>query len=121
MDLLLRYGGDALWVIAMAMMATVSRTGFRRIPPGEATPAPWNFSGGAGPRSSRALALLFTPTAALLTGLGLMLVAADHGADAEGVLVFGARALLASLFALVHVTHVKGALAVLEAEGKLRP
>src|SRR4051812_40489794 len=100
MDLLLRYGGDALWVIAMALMAGVSRTAFRRIPKGQPTPAPWNFSGGTGPRTSRGVALLFTLAAAFLTGTGLMLVAADHGADAEGVLIFGARALLASLFAL---------------------
>jgi hypothetical protein len=120
MELFLRYGGDALWVLAMALMAAVSLTGFRRIPPGEPVPAPWNFSGGTGPRSSRAMALLFTPTAAFLTGAGLMLVAADHDTGVEAVLVFGARALLASLFALVHVTHVKGALAALEAEGRLR-
>ena len=120
MELFLRYGGDALWVIAMALMAAVSRTAFRRIPQGEPVPAPWNFSGGAGPRTSRAMALLFTPTAAFLTGAGLMLIAADHEADAQGVMIFGARILLASLFALVHVTHVKGALAVLDAEGKLR-
>ena len=122
MDLFLRYGGDILWAIALGIMANASRTAFRRIPPGTPTPAPWNFSGAAGPRTARRLALMLTPTAAFLIGAGLVIVAGTHGAaDAEAVMVFGARALLAALLALVHLTHVRGALVVLGAEGKLRP
>jgi hypothetical protein len=116
-ELFLHYGGDLLWVLAMAIIASTSRTAFRRIPEGVAVPAPWG-----GPRVSRGLALMFTPTAAFLAGLGLALLAVDHGfEDAQAMLIFGARALLAALFALSHLTHVKGALAALDAEGKLRP
>jgi len=122
MDIILRYGGDILWAIALGLMANISRTGFRRIPPGTPTPAPWNFGGAPGPRAPRALALLFVPTAAFFIGAGLVIVAATHTeSDAQSVLIFGARALLAALFALVHVTHVRGALNVLEAENRLRP
>jgi hypothetical protein len=122
MDLLIRFGGDILWVIAMGLMASISLTAFRRIPPGTPTPAPWNFSGAKGPRAPRWLALTLTLTVAFFVGAALLTVAALHArVDAAAVMIFGARALLASLFALVHVTHVRGALLVLEAEGRLRP
>lgn len=122
MDLILRYGGDILWAIALGIMANASRTAFRRIPPGTPTPAPWNFTGSTGPRTARGLALMFTPTAAFFIGAGLLLIAGTHGAvDSEAVMIFGARALLASLLALVHLTHLRAALAALQAEGKLKP
>jgi hypothetical protein len=121
MDFVLRYGGDLLWAISLGLMANISRVGFRRIQPGTPTPAPWNFGGVHGPRAPRLLALTFTPAVAFVISVGLLYVAWTHrGADSQAVLIFGARALLASLFALVHVTHVRGALAVLQAEGKLR-
>jgi hypothetical protein len=117
MDLFFRYGGDMLWAIALGIMASMSRTAFRRIPPGEPVPAPWG-----GPRVSRGLALMFTPTVAFFVGAGLLFIAATHGAvDAQAMIIFGSRALLAALFALAHVTHLKGALATLEAEGRLEP
>ena len=121
MELVYRYGGDLLWAISLGIMANISLVAFRRIPPGTPTPAPWGFGGAQGSRTPRLLAVTFTPVVAFLVSVGLLYVAWTHaGADSQAVLIFGARALVASLFALVHVTHLRGALTVLEAEGKLR-
>jgi hypothetical protein len=121
MAFLVHYGGDLLWAIAMGVMANFSRLAFLAIPPGTPTPAPWNFWGAKGPRAPRALALVFTPTIAFLVGAALVVVAATHRTvDSAAIIIFGARALLAALFALAHLTHLRGALNVLEAEGKLR-
>jgi hypothetical protein len=122
MDLFLRYGGDLLTVIALGLMASMSLTAFRRVPKGVAVPAPWNFSGAQGPRAPRAVALTLTVVIAFFVGAALEILAWGHaGADPAAVMIFAARALIASLFALVHVTYLRAALTVLEAEGKLRP
>jgi hypothetical protein len=119
---LLRYVGDALWIISLSVMAGASREAAKRIDP--ETKVPMQFGRDDTPqlRAKRNFALAFNPCFALVVGLLLLAFnakAATSGPDAPFILL-GVRAVIAALFALAHLRWLKHAMDVLKAEGTLK-
>jgi hypothetical protein len=98
----LSYAGDALWVIALAIMFSASRTAWGETA-GRGKVA---FLGGHAPR---AVALWLLPAASLAASLWLVLQARQAQGD-MAVIVFGVRAVSAALLALLHLRWVAQAL-----------
>ena len=96
------YAGDALWVLALAIMFSASRHAWNETTSRQALP----FLGGQAPR---VIALWMLPTATFAASLWLLLQARQ--ADGDMILVvFGVRATLAALLALLHLRWVGQAL-----------
>ncbi|MDB5447911.1 MAG: hypothetical protein JWQ97_3228 [Phenylobacterium sp.] len=109
------YVGDALWVIALSIMFGASRQAWRRIPPGVRPPL-------MGARLPRGLAVWALPGAAFLLSLWFALAARQWSEDGDtAFIVFGVRAVSASLLALLHLRWLGAGLKVLEREGVLKP
>jgi len=89
------YAGDALWVIALAIMFGASRQAWKQT----ADRPSLRFLGG---RAPRAVALWLLPAASFLASLWLALQARG-AAEETALLVFGVRAVSASLLALLHL------------------
>ncbi|HXA38985.1 MAG TPA: hypothetical protein VNW53_08305 [Phenylobacterium sp.] len=102
LDTGLAYGGDALWVIALAVMFAASRHAWGQTAGREKLP----FLGGHAPR---AVALWLLPAAAFAASLWLVLQARQAQGD-MAVIVFGVRAVSAALLALLHLRWVAQAL-----------
>jgi hypothetical protein len=98
----LTYLGDALWVVALAIMFGASRQAWGRTQPGERLKLPIGEVG-------RGLALWALPAAAFAFSLWLALQARAQTGDAA-VIVFGLRATAASLLALLHLRWLNVAL-----------
>jgi hypothetical protein len=99
---ILRYLGDALWVIALAIMFSASRTAWGRTRPGEKLRLPIGEVG-------RGLGVWALPGAAFAFSLWLALQAREQEGDVA-VIVFGVRATGASLLALLHLRWLKAAM-----------
>jgi hypothetical protein len=109
------YIGDALWVVALSIMFSTSRQAWRRIPPGVKPPL-------MGVRLPRMLVVWALPGAAFLLSLWLALAARQWSGDGDiAFIVFGVRAVLASLLALLHLRWLEASLKALEREGQLKP
>jgi KUP system potassium uptake protein len=114
-------GGDALWILALAMMASFTLAAWKRIGADARVPVLWK-AGAPLARAPRWAALLALPLLAFAIGAWLQVESRQPGRDLAGALVvLGVRATLAPLFALLHLGRVQKALAILEAEGALRP
>jgi hypothetical protein len=98
----LSYAGDALWVIALTIMFSASRTAWNETAGREELP----FLGGQAPR---AIALWLLPVASFAVSLWLVLRAREAEGD-MAVIVFGVRATLAALLALLHLRWLSQAL-----------
>lgn len=98
----LAYGGDALWVVALAIMFAASRRGWGQT--ADRTTLP--FLGGQAPR---AVALWLLPVATFAASLWLVLQA-RQAQDDMAVIVFGVRAVTAALLPLLHLRWVAEAL-----------
>jgi hypothetical protein len=113
--------GDVLWIFALSLMAGASRMAWRKIPKGVAVPVLWSGSNTTLARAPRLWALATLPIVAFV--LSLFLLAGAHAAAAwsvEAVLMFGVRATLAAIFALVHLSQVRRALNQLAEEGQIK-
>ncbi len=109
------YVGDALWVLALSIMFAASREAWRRIPAGVRAPL-------LGVRLPRGLALWSLPGAAFLLSLWFALSARTWSAEADqAFIVFGVRAVSASLLALLHLRWLGASLKALQREGRLNP
>ena len=96
------YAGDARWVIALAIMFGASRQAW-----GQTAERPrLRFLGGEAPR---VVALWLLPTASFLASLWLALQARS-AAEEMALVVFGVRAVSASLLALLHLRWLADAL-----------
>ena len=96
------YIGDALWVIALTIMFAASKRAW-----GETTTrATLPFLGG---RAPRAIALWMLPVASFAASLWLLLQAREAQSDMI-LLVFGVRATLSALLAMLHLRWVEQAL-----------
>ena len=96
------YLGDALWVAALTIMFAASRQAWRQTE-GQAKV---RFLGG---QMRRDVALWLLPAASFAASLWLALQA--RAADGDGqVIVFGVRAVSASLLALLHLRWLADAL-----------
>ena len=102
METVLIYAGDALWVVALAIMFGASRQAWSRTRPGERLKLPIGEVG-------RGLALWALPGAAFAFSLWLALEAGGQEGDAA-LIVFGVRATAASLLALLHLRWLASAL-----------
>ncbi len=108
----MHYAADALWILAMALIASTSRGALRRVPVAAKMPM-WG-----GVRLARNLALGIMFGAPLLIGLGLSATSAADGLDAQAaVILFLVRVTLAGVFAVVCLTWLRASLRKLEDEG----
>lgn len=113
--MILTYAGDALWVIALTIMFGASRQAWRRIPPGVKPPL-------MGARLPRLLVVWTLPGAAFLLSLWFALSARTWREDADlAFILFGVRAVSASLLALLHLRWLGQAMTTLGREGQLKP
>jgi hypothetical protein len=100
--LLLAYLGDAMWVICLAVMFSVSLRAWRQTEGRAALP----FLGG---QMRRDVALWLLPAATFAASLGLLVQARNAEGDAA-LIVFGVRAASAPLLTLLHLRWVKASL-----------
>lgn len=108
----LHYAADALWILAMALIASTSRGALKRVPAGVKMPM-WG-----GVRLPRNLALGIMFGAPLLIGLGLSATSAAGRLDAQAAMIlFLLRVTLAGVFAVVCLTWLRASLRTLEDEG----
>ncbi|HZZ66816.1 MAG TPA: hypothetical protein VFE18_01460 [Phenylobacterium sp.] len=96
------FAGDAMWVIALAIMFGASRQAWGQTQGRQKV----RFLGGQMPRG---IALWFLPTAAFVASLWLALQARET-AEETAMVVFGVRAVSAPLLALLHLRWLKDAL-----------
>ena len=112
MLIVLHYVADAMWILAMALIASTSHGALKRVPATVKMPM-WG-----GVRLARNLALGIMFGAPLLIGLGLSATSSAGGLDGQGALIlFLLRVTLAGAFATVCLTWLRGSLRTLEDEG----
>ncbi|THD57894.1 hypothetical protein [Phenylobacterium sp.] len=118
---LLIYVGDALWIVALAIMAAASREAWKRMDADTRVPMVLRRDGSPAFRAMRDVALAAPPAVAFAVSLFLVAGVRNLAMDAdEALILFGVRATLAALFALAHLRWLKAAMAQLEAEGALK-
>ncbi len=114
-------GGDVLWILALALMASFTLAAWKRIGAGVRVPVLWR-AGAPLLRAPRWAALLALPLITFAIGAWLQVESREPGRDLTGALVvLGVRATLAPLFAILHLGRVQKTLAMLEVEGALPP
>ena len=107
--------GDALWILALALMAGASRQALRRTAPGAKVLL-------LGARVGRWAGFCAIPVVAFLASLWLSYAARlPQLAGDMAMLLLGVRGLSASLFALLHLRALSTALRILGREGQLKP
>ena len=120
--MLLSLLGDALWIIALSIMASATLAARRRIDPETRAPLQFALSGRPTFRLKRDLALMAIPGAAFILGLALVAFNRNAAANMEqAVILFGVRATAAALITIGHLRWLKAALDLLESEGALKP
>jgi len=114
--------GDAVWIVAMALIASGSRTGWRRIPDDVRVPMQWRLDKTPTWRAAKRVAFGVTLAVPLVFGLILSAAARDVslGAD-ERLLNFLVRTATAPVFVLIHYAWLRAALKTLASEGALKP
>ena len=114
--------GDALWIIALSIMASTTLAAWKRIDPETTVPLQFALNGKPTVRLRRNLALPLIPTAAFVLGVVLVMANRNAAADPQqAVILFGVRATAAALIAVGHLRWLKAALDQLESEGALKP
>ena len=113
----LSIAGDALWIIALSVMASGARAAFKRAKPDAPTPLPF-----AGDRRARpAVALSLMPAGAFVIGALLLFAHRTSPPGPEDLIWFCLRAIAAALIGLAFLRHLKAALETLQREGQLKP
>ena len=102
LSVIFAYAGDALWVIALSIMFAASRVAWRRTQ-GQARV---RYLGGEGPRL---IALWALPAASFAVSLWPAIQARAALSDTAFIL-FGVRAITASLLALLHLRGLRDSL-----------
>jgi hypothetical protein len=119
---ILTYVGDALWIIALSIMAGASRDAWKRTSPDTRMPMQFRADGAPLWRAKRASALLTLPITAFVVSMVLVVFNRNQAATGDSALIlFGVRATAAALFALAHLRWLKASMTVLEQEGALKP
>ena len=112
--------GDAFWIMALALMFSLSWNSWKRVAPETRVPVAWKDQI-VSARVHRLPALWLVPALAFALGAWLKFESRAPGLDLQGgVIVLGVRLTLAPLAAVLHMTQLRRALATLEAEGQLR-
>ena len=120
MQAILGYAGDALWILAMALIASTSRGALQRIPRDVRVPMQWAAGRRPTWRAGRTAAFALAIGIPLIFGLGL-LVAGRLAEPTDALLVFLVRAATAPVFVLAHIAWLRAALRTLDDEGALKP
>ena len=111
--------GDVLWLLALSIMGGASRMAWGKVKD-VLVPILWSPSGKTVMRAPRAVALASLPTFACLLSLWL-LVESRRPLDLNvGIILLCVRAILAAIFAVVHLSQVRRALNQLAAEGQIK-
>ncbi|MFN3521317.1 MAG: hypothetical protein ACK4YQ_03655 [Phenylobacterium sp.] len=108
MEQVLGYAADALWILALAIMASASRQAWGRLPAGAEIPVALGPDGSPALKTTRGPAVLAVPVAAFVAGAALLVarVWADQNPLAA-VALFAVRAMAAALFALAHLRWLR--------------
>lgn len=108
---ILGYAADALWILALAIMASASRQAFQRLPAGRRIPVALAPDGSTVAATSRGAAVAAVPVLAFVVGAGLLglRVWADQNA-LYAIALFAGRATVAAVFALAHLRWLRLAL-----------
>jgi hypothetical protein len=111
----LHIAGDALWILALSLMASASRAAWTKLPAAVKLSLPIL----SGLKASRAVALCVIPTIAFLVGAALLVSQGQAPRmSAEAVIVFGLRATLAPLFVVAHLRWLARAMTKLAEEAR---
>jgi hypothetical protein len=118
----LGYAADALWILALAIMATASRQAWGRIPSDAVVPVVTAPDGSTALGAGRLAALSAVPVLAFAVGAALMVarIWADQNALAALALFF-VRTTLAALFAVAHLRWLRTLLDRMQKARTLRP
>jgi len=109
------YLGDALWILALTIMFGGSRQAARSVPR-DARPPIVKIP------TPRAIFLWALPASAFLFSLALVVASRRRAHEGDlALLVFGVRALSASLLAMLHLRWLAAGLKALERDGVLKP
>jgi hypothetical protein len=115
----LTYLGDAVWILALSLMAGASRQAWSRMD--AETLVPLQPGAPKGPRLRRNIALSAAPAVAFLASLFLVAGVRSLSLTPDMALVlFGVRIVLAALATLAHLGWLRAVMAQLKAEGALR-
>ena len=112
--------GDAFWIMALALMCSLSWSSGKKIPSGISVPVAWKGAV-VTVRTNRFWALWLVPILAIAAGVWLKFESRAPGLQLDGALIaLGVRLTLAPLAAVLHLSQVRRALATLDAEGQLK-
>jgi amino acid transporter len=111
--------GDVLWLLALSIMAGASRMAWGKVK-NLLVPMVWSPSGKTLWRAPRAVALASTPTLAFLLSLWLLVESRRPLELDVGIILLCVRAILAAIFAVVHLAQVRRALNQLAEEGQIK-
>lgn len=115
----LTYFGDAVWILALALMSGASRAAWRRMDAD--TRVPLQPGHADGPRAPRRIALTAAPAVAFLASVFLLAGVRSLGLSPdEALILFGVRIVLAALATLAHLGWLRAVMAQLKAEGALK-
>jgi hypothetical protein len=111
--------GDVLWLLALSIMGGASRMAWGKV--GDVlVPVIWAPSGQTLWRAPRAVALASLPTFAFLLSLWLLVESKQVLEPTVAIMLLCVRAILAAIFAVVHLTQVRRALNQLVGEGQIK-
>jgi hypothetical protein len=118
----LGYAADALWIVALAVMAAATRQAWSQVPPGTRVPVALDQTGAAAMSAGKAPALLAVPVLAFVVGIALsaLRIWADKNPLAA-IALFLVRASLAPLLAVAHLLWLRTVLDRLQGPRTLRP
>jgi hypothetical protein len=114
--------GDAIWIVAMAMIASGSQRFWRRLPADARVPMQWSVKRPPTWRAAKPLAFGLTIGIPFVLGLVLSAAArAPSNAPSDVLLIFLTRTFTGPLFVLIHYAWMGAAARTLNAEGALKP
>jgi hypothetical protein len=111
--------GDILWLLALSIMGGASRMTWGKVKD-VLVPMLWSPSGKTLWRAPRAVALASVPTFAFLLSLWLLFESRRPQDLNLAIVLLCVRAILAAIFAVVHLTQVRRALNQLAEEGQIK-
>ena len=111
--------GDVLWLLALSIMGGASRMAWGKVRD-VLVPMVWAPSGKTLWRAPRAVALASVPIFAFLLSLWLLVESRRPQEANWAIILLCVRAILAAIFAVVHLTQVRRALNQLAEEGQIK-
>ena len=113
--------GDAIWIVAMSMIASATRATWVRLAPAVRLPMCWGKDGRPTWRVAKPPALAIVVGLPLAFGLVLSGLARTPLAPEQQMILLLVRVATAPLFILAHMLWTRAALRTLETEGALKP